>query len=91
MGRSFGPSSAGRIGFFSSPFQYSPVSTDLVFLLLDDEPERSHIAWAWIGTEVHLARVNPSCELNLIMRDNLAADVRPVSAIVGSILVPVIM
>jgi hypothetical protein len=91
MGRSFGPSSAGRIGLFSSLFQYSSVSADLVFLLLDDELERSHIAWAWIGTEVRLTRVNPSCEPNLIVRDHLVAAVRPVSAVIGSVLVPAVM
>jgi hypothetical protein len=91
MGRSFGPSSAGRISLFSSSFQYSPIGADLVFLLLDDKSERSHVAWAWIGTEVHLSRINPSCEPNLIVRDHLAAAVRPISAIVGSVFVLVVV
>jgi hypothetical protein len=91
MGRSFGLSSAGRIGLFSSSFQYAPVGADLVFLLLDDESEHSHIAWAWIRTEVRLTRVNPSCEPNLIVRDHLATAVRLVSVIVGSVFVPIVV
>jgi hypothetical protein len=91
MGRSFGPSSAGCISFFSSSFQYSPVGADLVLLLLDDESERSHIAWAWIGTEIRLSCVNPSCEPNLIVRDHLAAAVRPVSAVISPVLISVVV
>jgi hypothetical protein len=91
MRRSFSPSSARRISFVSSSFQYSSVCADLVLLFLDDEPKRSHIAWTWIGTEIRLSCVHPSCELNLIMRDHLAADVRPVSADIASVIVPVVV
>jgi hypothetical protein len=91
MGQSFGPSSAGRVGLFSSSFQYSPVGADLVFLLLDDESERSHIAWAWVGAKVRLTRVKPSCKPNLIMRDHLTAVVCPVSVIIGSVLISVVV
>jgi hypothetical protein len=91
MGRSFGPSSAERISFVSSSFQYLPVGADLVLVLLDDEPERSHIAWAWIGTKIRLSCVNPSCKPNLIVRDHLAAAVHPVSAIIGSVPIPIIV
>jgi hypothetical protein len=91
MGRSFGPSSAGRISFVSSSYQYLPVGADLVLLLLDDEPKRSHIAWTWIGTEIHLSCVYPSYKPNLIVRDHLVAAVRAVSAIIASVLIPVVM
>jgi hypothetical protein len=91
MGRSFSPSSAGRVGLFSSSFQYSPVGVDLVFLLLDDESERSHIAWAWVGAEICLTHVNPSYKPNLIVRDNLTAAVCPVLAIIGPVLVSVVV
>jgi hypothetical protein len=91
MGRSFGPFSAGRISFVSSSFQYSPVGADLVLLLLDDEPKHSHIAWTWIGTEIRLSCVHPSCEPNLIIRDHLAAAVRAVSAVIASVLVPAVV
>jgi hypothetical protein len=90
-GTIFRPSSAGRISFVSSSFQYSPVGADLVLLLLDDEPKRSHIARTWIGTEIRFSCVNPSCQPNLIMRDHLAAAVRPVSAVISSVLVPVVV
>jgi hypothetical protein len=41
MRRSFGPSSAGRVGLVSVSLQDVPIGTNLVLLLLDDESECS--------------------------------------------------
>jgi hypothetical protein len=91
MGRSFGPSPAGRVGLLSASFQYLPISADLVFLFLNDEPTCSHIARTWVGTKIYFARVNPSREPDLVVRDHLATAVCPVSAVVASVLVFVVV
>jgi hypothetical protein len=70
-------------------FQDSPLTADLVFLLLDDESKRGYLFSGGIWAHRYLARINFPRVPDLGLCDEPAASGWPISIVVGSMLIPI--
>jgi hypothetical protein len=77
------------IGLLSASFQDSPLATDLVFLLLDDESKHGYLLCGGIWANRYLSRIDFPRVPDLGLCDEPAASGWPISIAVSSMLVPI--